>query len=76
MFEHGTQVEYVEGDFMRLEWERTVKQSYPEAKILHERTYGRSDNYTCMDPISGMNLGPTAFSEDAAWKYACERLCR
>jgi hypothetical protein len=61
---------------MRAEWEAKVKAVYPEARIAKETTYGKCQLFTCMDPVLQKNLGPTAFSEDSAWEYACERILK
>jgi hypothetical protein len=59
----------------RPDW-AVVKAVYPEAFIKKETTYGKAELFTVHDPISGRFVGPTAFSEEAAWKHAAERLER
>lgn len=53
-----------------------VKYAYPDAHIVPERTYLGAVHYTCFDPRSGLYIGPTAFEEGTAWKYAAERLTK
>jgi hypothetical protein len=59
---------------MRAEWEKSVKESYPLAVVQPEKTYGGTQLFTCIDPETKQKLGPTAFTEDSAWRYAAERV--
>jgi hypothetical protein len=51
-----------------------VKKTYPEAFVRKCITYNRGEEYTIFDPDSGRYVGPTTFSESAAWHHAAERL--
>jgi hypothetical protein len=54
-----------------------VKKTYPEAFVKEDKTFNlRCEEFTVFDPDSGRFVGPTAFSRNAAWHHAAERLRR
>jgi hypothetical protein len=54
-----------------------VKKAFPESYSKKELTFNlRCEQFTIFDPDSGRYVGPTAFSESAAWHHAAERLRR
>jgi hypothetical protein len=55
--------------------EAIVKKVHPEAYLKKFISYGRRNEWTCLDRC-GIALGPTTFSEDDAWRWAAERLER